>query len=190
MKQVSGLSFADVVTLTAVGFSTTAILLVGITSTPYLACGLGLMGLLLDFLDGRIARMYGSSAIGKTLDSLNDVLGFAALPSLLVVKYAAAPSALCVAISVIYTIAVVYRLARFTTVGFADSKLTYTGMPSFYSVFPVSLIAVLSGNLSLLLMLLMAPLMVSKIPFPKPKHPVYGLLVFGVAIGFLVYGLT
>src|SRR5262245_34911658 len=53
----------------------------------YLACGLVVAALLFDVLDGRIARWrQQSSAIGRELDSLADVISFGVAPA--VIAYA------------------------------------------------------------------------------------------------------
>lgn len=112
------LGVADCVTAAnaAVGFL--AVLLVG--ADVGLAARLILLGAIADGLDGVVARRFGSSGVGRYLDSLADVAAFCVAPAVLVVHAAGtgiASTPLAVAAlgaAVLYVIAGVVRLGVYT----------------------------------------------------------------------------
>lgn len=94
---------------------------------------------IIDFLDGFLARMLkASTAMGKQLDSLSDVVSFGVAPGLILyqllrLSYAQEANGLDISIAAllpafIYTSAVVWRLAKFNI---ADSQSSnFIGVPS------------------------------------------------------------
>ncbi|GKT11710.1 MAG: CDP-diacylglycerol---serine O-phosphatidyltransferase [Thiomicrorhabdus sp.] len=91
-----------------------------------------LLAMILDGLDGRIARMTNScSAFGAEYDSLSDMISFGLAPSLLIYQWALHDfGKLGWLIAFVYTVAAALRLARFNTqVGIADKRY-FQGLPS------------------------------------------------------------
>lgn len=91
------------------------------------------IAIVLDVLDGRIARMTGTtSAFGLEFDSLADVISFGIAPAILVFQWGLQPlNRLGWAAGFIYVTAAAMRLARFniqTTA--ASDKRFFVGMPS------------------------------------------------------------
>ncbi len=91
-----------------------------------------LVAMVLDGLDGRIARMTNScSAFGAEYDSLSDMVSFGLAPALLMFQWILHDfGKLGWLIAFIYTVAAALRLARFNTqVGVADKRY-FQGLPS------------------------------------------------------------
>lgn len=91
----------------------------------------------LDFLDGRLARLIGSeSDMGAELDSLADFLNFGVAPALILYFWALQDMRGAAWIAVlIYTICCVLRLARFNVTSRAETEETgiceyFYGLPS------------------------------------------------------------
>lgn len=103
------------------------------------AAWLILLGILLDGLDGFVARATRSpSAFGAQLDSLCDAVTFGVVPALLMLKIVGSMEPLpplmtrgLVAVSVIYGVCALIRLARFNveSVGAAGHR-DFAGLPS------------------------------------------------------------
>lgn len=91
-----------------------------------------MVAMILDGLDGRIARMTNScSAFGAEYDSLSDMVSFGLAPALLIYQWALHDfGKLGWLVAFIYTVAAALRLARFNTqVGVADKRY-FQGLPS------------------------------------------------------------
>ncbi len=175
---------ADYVTLLAVALITISFWFLA-KGELHLASASALAAIFFDFIDGKIARKYGSSQYGKYLDSLFDVAGFIIFPTLLIITVRQGDLASLI-VSIVYSLAAYLRLARFTVHGLPKSAKYYQGMPVLYSVFAILLYRVDSGTLSLLVLLAMSPLMISDLKVPKPNHPVYGLILIISAV-WMVY---
>jgi CDP-diacylglycerol--serine O-phosphatidyltransferase len=95
------------------------------------ACWLLILAVLLDMLDGKVARISGgASQFGVELDSLADFLSFGAAPALVV--YASHLNSLGRwgwIISVVYIMAAAYRLARFNLMAETEEKKDFLGLP-------------------------------------------------------------
>jgi len=90
------------------------------------------IAMVLDGLDGRIARMTNScSAFGAEYDSLADMISFGLAPAILIFQWALVDfGKLGWLVAFIYTVAAALRLARFNTqVGIADKRY-FQGLPS------------------------------------------------------------
>jgi len=158
----------------------------------YFACGMVLAALVFDVLDGRIARWrQQTSAMGRELDSLADVISFGVAPA--VIAYGCGTQGLYDRIVLAYFVACgVSRLARYNITAEAlsegGSKVKYfEGTPIPTSVLLVALmfVAALQGALReslwfgrvefagftlhplVLVFALSGSLMVSRIRFPK-----------------------
>lgn len=98
------------------------------TAAPYIG-----IAIVLDMLDGRIARLTGStSAFGLEFDSLADMTSFGLAPAVLAFSWGLTPfGRLGWAAGFIFVAAAAIRLARFNiqTAGIADKRY-FVGMPS------------------------------------------------------------
>jgi CDP-diacylglycerol--serine O-phosphatidyltransferase len=86
----------------------------------------------LDALDGRIARMTGtSSAFGVEFDSLADVVSFGVAPAILAFQWGLAPlGRIGWAASFLFVAAAAVRLARFNIQSGSQDKRYFVGLPS------------------------------------------------------------
>ncbi len=165
-----------------------------------------ILAAILDALDGRIARLIkGTSDFGKELDSLTDFVSFGIAPALIIYfwelnKY----GKLGWAITLIYSVCCVLRLARFNLTKFENDeewKQNYfEGVPS-----PIGALLILSplilelSDINLvfnksyyvpIFTILIAVLLISKIPtysFKKIKiRPTLTVFIlFGIGISFV-----
>ncbi|MFY0544933.1 CDP-diacylglycerol--serine O-phosphatidyltransferase [Brevibacillus sp. H7] len=132
-----------------------------------------IIGMLMDGLDGRVARMLNAqSEFGKELDSLSDVITFGVAPAFIMYVVALQDLHLLgIFITAIFPICGALRLARFNVQAgvpgyFIGLPITAAGgvlatLALYHQVFNVALLAVS--------MLLLAFLMVSKIKYPNFK---------------------
>lgn len=97
------------------------------------------VAMLLDGMDGRIARLIGGeSAFGEQYDSLSDLLSFGVAPAILIYQWSLStaenvawlPERLSWMIAFVYCACAALRLARFNTqIGTIDSRF-FIGLPS------------------------------------------------------------
>ncbi len=169
------------------------------------AAGLILLAAVLDGLDGRLARQFRSeSAMGAELDSLCDFVSFGVAPALVIHlwAYGGLGGAGWIA-SLVYAVACALRLARFN-IGSREPapdpqpKAAFTGVPSpagaMLALLPVLLAnlspaAAPSAPLAALWLIVVAALMVSRLPTPafrpvriRPERARL-LLLLAVALG-------
>jgi CDP-diacylglycerol--serine O-phosphatidyltransferase len=120
---------AHVVTFTNLGCGFGGLLL-ALEGHPNQAVSLLFLAMVLDFLDGALARMAGhGSAFGKELDSLADLVSFGVAPSFLAYQsqVGVAPSLLVAAlISLTFVFCGAWRLALYNL---AESGRDFRGMP-------------------------------------------------------------
>ena len=132
--------------------------------------------MVLDVLDGRIARLTGAtSEFGKQIDSLADVISFGVAPATLAFAWGLEPlGRLGWAAAFLYITATAMRLARFNIHGKGGDKRYFVGLPSppaagvlaaSVYAYPVGLVGVREALLALLMVLVPAALMVSRIKF-------------------------
>jgi CDP-diacylglycerol--serine O-phosphatidyltransferase len=90
------------------------------------------IAIVLDMLDGRIARLTGtSSAFGLELDSLADVISFGLAPAILALSWGLAPlGRLGWAAGFLFVAGAAMRLARFNIQTAAADKRYFVGLPS------------------------------------------------------------
>ncbi len=95
------------------------------------ACWFVILAAFLDALDGKVARLSGStSQFGVELDSLADFLSFGCAPAVIV--YAIKLSELGRwgwIISIVFIMAAAYRLARYNVMADSDEKKDFVGLP-------------------------------------------------------------
>lgn len=144
------------------------------TAAPFIG-----IAVVLDMLDGRIARMTGSSsAFGVEFDSLADLISFGMAPAALTFQWGLWPlGRLGWAVGFLYLAAAAVRLARFNIQRVADKRY-FVGMPSPSAAgIPAATIFFLSEGVSerapamLALVMLVVPalLMVSTIRYRSLK---------------------
>ena len=112
----------------------------------YFACALVLAALVFDVLDGRIARWrQKSSALGRELDSLADVISFGVAPA--IIAYGCGMQGLYDRVVLAYFVACgVSRLARFNVT--AEALSEGTGKVRYFEGTPIPTSIVLVGLLA------------------------------------------
>lgn len=136
-----------------------------------LACIMILFSCILDRYDGKIARKFNvSSAIGKELDSLADLVSFGVAPAIITWQVSFAELGIIGYILVLlFLISGAYRLARFNTLSlniFLGVPITVAGALLIFN----DIYSIRYGThlyLSAILLILLSFLMVSKIRVPK-----------------------
>lgn len=157
-----------------------------------------LIGMMLDSMDGRMARMLNvDSSLGKELDSLADIVTFGVAPSFLVFyTYFYQFGSVGLVIAGLFPLFGAYRLARFN-IGSTKSSLNYfVGVPitaaggilAFLSLFGDKIPSIITTVVFTGLCFLM----VSKIRIPSLKSiplPKYGTIVtlFLFSLLFIIY---
>ncbi len=108
-----------------------AAMALGASGVPLLGIYLIFLGMILDFFDGKVARLTNAvSPLGGYLDSVTDIITFGVAPVVLV--FVISPVQYRFVIScflVIYAVCGAYRLIRFTRDAHAKKGEMFTGMP-------------------------------------------------------------
>jgi CDP-diacylglycerol--serine O-phosphatidyltransferase len=144
------------------------------TAAPFVGAAI-----LLDMLDGRIARMTGTSSdFGVQLDSLADIISFGMAPAVLAFQWGLAPlGRLGWAVGFLFVTAAALRLARFNIQAHSDKRY-FVGLPSPAAAavpaatvffYPVGLTGRPEAFLALVMVLVPALLMVSTMRFRSFK---------------------
>ena len=183
------LSIADTLTLgnatcgfMAVYFTTTGVLIPHLTGSEdggmarhsaATAVMLMLLASVFDLFDGLVARKLRSSAMGAELDNLSDLISFGLAPAYFVATWGMvandANQHVSVVAAVVVLLAVVLRLARFSCVPMRDGM--FQGMPGPFGALTVVSIVLLELPFvpTLLAIIGVAWLMVSRVEYPKPQ---------------------
>ena len=170
-----------------------------VTAAPFIG-----IAIVLDMLDGRIARMTRtSSEFGLQFDSLADAISFGVAPAILVFAWGLHPlGRFGWAVGFIFVAATVVRLARFNIQRGTHDKYYFVGMPSpaaagvaAATVFalPLGFQSLLSTQIVLVLGVVLVPalLMVSTIRFrsfkaldfqTRKSYPVLVMMAVGLAL--------
>ena len=168
------------------------------TAAPFIG-----VAVVLDMLDGRIARMTGTTSdFGVQLDSLADLISFGMAPAVMTFQWGLLPlGRIGWAVGFLYLTAAALRLARFNIQGNSDKRY-FIGLPSpaaaglvaatvFY--FPEGLQAKPMAWLGMVMLIVPAVLMVSTIRFQSFKtfdlgirRGFRGLMLVAVGISLLV----
>lgn len=138
-----------------------------------LAAILIILSMILDGMDGKVARRLNtSSAFGKELDSLSDLVSFGVAPAILI--YSAQVSDLGyngylgLGIASVFALCGAIRLARFNVLNISDF---FVGVPITAAGSILALLELLSNRIPAVVfpiaMLLLAVLMVSNVKVPK-----------------------
>ena len=141
------------------------------TAAPFVA-----FAIVLDALDGRIARLTGATSdFGVEFDSLADVISFGVAPAILVFSWGLESlGRLGWAAGFLYVTLTAMRLARFNIQGKGGDKRYFVGLPSPASAgvlastvfaYPNGLEGIPESVLALVVVLLPAAFMVSRIRF-------------------------
>lgn len=175
-----------IVTLLSLFLAFSAIILVPLGDF-YCSFGFALLAFITDTLDGFLARKFGvETKIGAVLDSFGDVFIYLLYPAVVFIYFFELNSPLAFCFIALFFFAGLYRLVRFTKIGFSlkDGKIGYAGVPVVFSHVLV-LCFVLLKVLDLPFFVLIAytgifaltVLMVQNFYFPKPKR-IYGIIIF------------
>lgn len=140
-----------------------------------------------DGLDGFVARKTGSSPLGANLDSLADLISFGTAPVYLaIMAFHLGP--LIWPAGIFYLICGTLRLARFNVAGKGDQFFEGLPIPA-AGIFLSASVLLGRPNLTILLMLILAGLMVSSISYPKIRD-IRAMAFFGLiflAAGWFIF---
>ena len=157
-----------------------------------LAVYLLVCAILLDTADGRLARkLQVTSKFGQEMDSLSDSLSFCAAPAFLVHQAMLQPlKGFGVAVTVLYVLAGVFRLARFNLLSDEHEKADWTtGVPTPIAAGYLMALVLMRDHVPLAaavtVVLAMAMLMMSRWHLPEFKGR--GIVSFCLFIGILSY---
>ena len=152
-----------------------------------------------DCLDGLVARLQKTdSQIGRQLDNLSDAVLYLLWPALVCFRVLGLTDPLSLLSQSVFLSAGLYRLARFNVLGYVPSapRVTYPGIPVIFSFMTLAILFILRlfwphsvvWVVSVILLILHAVLMVSRIDFPKISLRLsLGLLISALVV-FAVYG--
>lgn len=196
------LSIADTLTLgnatcgfMAVYFTTTGILIPHLTGSAETGMArhsaataviLMLLAAVFDLFDGLVARKLRSSPMGAELDNLSDLISFGLAPAYFVLVWGMvahdAHERVSAMAAIVVLLAVVLRLARFSCVTPRDG--VFQGMPSPFGALTVVSIVLLELPFvpTLLAIVGVAWLMVSRVEYPKPRGPLAGAVLVWIVL--------
>lgn len=156
-----------------------------------------LIGMLLDSMDGRLARLlHVDSDFGKQLDSLADIVTFGIAPSFLIYYiYFSQYHIYGIILAGLFPLFGAYRLARFN-ISSNDASLSYfTGVPITAAGGILAVLTLFEETFSqfliLLIFMMLSFLMVSKIRVPSfkrvslPKSRTVALILLGCILLFV-----
>ena len=157
--------------------------------------------LIMDGLDGKVARLTGtSSEFGIQFDSLADLVSFGVCPAFLIYSFTLKQfGKLGIAVAFLFTVCAALRLARFNVTTSVSNKRFFTGLPSppagcslaclvfFLNVFPKEIMDGAVPVLCLVLTACVGLLMVSNIRYASFKefgvfkaHPFRSVFLFAI----------
>jgi len=191
-------SIPSLLTLGNLFLGVIAIILV-FNEKPELAAMMVIIAMLLDGVDGRVARaLNAQSEFGKELDSLSDVISFGVAPAFImyVVAFQDVNPALAWIVTAIFPICGALRLARFNVV--AGSPGYFIGLPIPAAGGVLATLALFSADIQTYILVLstvfLAFLMVSSIKYPNfkkvgiPKNAIWVvpiIIIISVVLGIL-----
>lgn len=179
---------ADIVTMAnaLTGFVATYFAATG-RITP--ACILILIAIILDGVDGAVARLTGGGPLGGFLDSLADFSSFAIAPAMVMLQWQNSPYEAALACA--FIIAVMLRLARFEALRERPPTRYFSGMssPGAALVIAAITLAALEPWMAWTLAIVSIFMMVSRIRYPKLRG-IFGAIAVGTILVVLsFYGL-
>jgi CDP-diacylglycerol---serine O-phosphatidyltransferase len=154
-----------------------------------------LIGMMLDSMDGRIARMLNvESDLGKELDSLADIVTFGVAPAMMAYySYFSTFGVAGMAIAGLFPLFGAYRLARFNINAVKSSLNYFTGVPITAAGGLLTLLTLFHGKMPAIILpiafFVLCYLMVSTIKIPSLKEiplPKYGILITAF-LGYAIY---
>jgi CDP-diacylglycerol---serine O-phosphatidyltransferase len=154
-----------------------------------------LIGMMLDSMDGRIARMlHVESDLGKELDSLADIVTFGVAPAMMAYySYFSSFGIAGMAISGLFPLFGAYRLARFNINAVKSSLHYFTGVPITAGGGLLTLLTLFQGKMPGIIFVIaffvICYLMVSTIKIPSLKEiplPKYGIIIT-LFLGYAIY---
>lgn len=157
--------------ITAVNLAVGVLSLVLVMAENYTgAAALVLLAVLLDSMDGKVARhLQVSSDFGKELDSLADLVSFGVAPAILAYALVLVPFGIPgLAVVIIFVVCGALRLARFNSTDFTGK---FEGVPITVAGGSLALLLLvardINGIIVIAIMLILAFLMVSRLTIPK-----------------------
>ncbi|GEM_PF-568071 len=206
------LSKADYVTVVNIGLGVLAMMYT-FDATPFslrIGAAVVFVVLILDGVDGLLARKYGASPVGRYLDSLSDEISFVAVPSLFV--YVAAYRPGLSALRDFHNFVVVSSIVLYASLGslrLAVISLSESTGKRFFVGAPVSVVMtmVFSACMFLLpdnswpyfadgfemilpaILLFTSPMLVLSVEYPRFDTPIR-LLVAGTVLSFGITGVV
>lgn len=154
-----------------------------------------LIGMMLDSMDGRIARMlHVESELGKELDSLADIVTFGVAPAMMAYyAYFSSFGVVGMAIAGLFPLFGAYRLARFNINAVKSSLKYFTGVPITAAGGLLTLLTLFHGKMPgfifVIAFFVLCFLMVSTIKIPSLKEvplPKYGIIIT-LFLGYAIY---
>jgi CDP-diacylglycerol---serine O-phosphatidyltransferase len=154
-----------------------------------------LIGMMLDSMDGRIARMLNAeSDLGKELDSLADIVTFGVAPAMMsYYSYFRDFGIIGMAIAGLFPLFGAYRLARFNINAMKSTLHYFTGVPITAAGGLLTLFTLFHGRLPSVILpvafIVLCLLMVSKVKIPSLKEvplPKYGTIIT-IFLGYAIY---
>nr|WP_096190957.1 CDP-diacylglycerol--serine O-phosphatidyltransferase [Neobacillus soli] len=154
-----------------------------------------LIGMMLDSMDGRIARMLNVvSDLGKELDSLADIVTFGVAPAMMAYySYYSDFGVVGMAVAGVFPLFGAFRLARFNINAVKSSLQYFTGVPITAAGGVLTLLTLFQGKMSgyifVIAFFLLCYLMVSTIKIPSLKDiplPKYGIIIT-LFLGYAIY---
>jgi CDP-diacylglycerol--serine O-phosphatidyltransferase len=154
-----------------------------------------LIGMMLDSMDGRIARMlHVESDLGKELDSLADIVTFGVAPAMMAYySYFSSFGIAGMAIAGLFPLFGAYRLARFNINAVKSSLHYFTGVPITAGGGLLTLLTLFQGKMPGIIFVIaffvICFLMVSTIKIPSLKEiplPKYGIIIT-LFLGYAIY---
>lgn len=151
-----------------------------------------LVAILLDMMDGRVARwLKATSKFGQEMDSFSDAISFGAVPAFLAHRAILQPlEGVGVAVSLFYLLAAVFRLARFNLTSNEHEKSRHTvGVPTPIGAGYVMALVLMRDRMpaeaAALVIVVMSLLMISRIQLPEMRGK--GVVTYALLVGMLNY---
>jgi archaetidylserine synthase len=167
------MSVADIVTLTNAVFGFLALLMV-FSNQIQLAASLILLGLIMDGLDGIVARRMGNGQIGESLEAIADMISLSVAPlALFYTTYYNAvvlQPTLHLLLGVILVFSLICSVIRLSSFSLLKDQHFFLGLPTSVSALFLVLNSFLKLEIWVVLpvVLLLSLAMISSIRFPKP----------------------
>lgn len=145
---------------------------------PSVSAGLILIAVIMDALDGMVARRYGSSEDGKTYDSMGDIVSFSVAPSYLIYNnLSTLSSELVVPICLVFVLTSITHLRKYLSSGECKGcQTTISAVAVSYSVYIGDITIVISTSV------LFSFLMIVDSKYPEDIHNglkiLLGLVIF------------